>query len=136
MKKQNHYVEVAEESTYEETLIGVFKNFCFSGYEPFVVPILPMQDDSDYLSSVFMHGCLYRQLCFILDRELSLNEYFEVFSTVAIRLDDDDLIYSFAGTDLVRIEDYYDGDRCGEYIYPLLGSCIERDMRLPACEIE
>lgn len=120
------------ESTYEEKLLSVFKNFCFSGYEPFVVPILPEQEDHDYFNSLFKSGCLYRQLCFMLGEDLTLEQYYELNLDIDERFEDGNVICSFEGTDLVRIEEYYDGERSGKYVYPLLGACIRHDMQLLA----
>lgn len=117
-----------ESLPYEDKLLSVLKNFCFTSYDPYVVPVLPLKEDTRYFNSIFVHGCLYRQICFILSKQLSLEEYFEIFETLDKRIQDENVIYSYNDRDLVRIEDYFEGDRLGQYVYPLFGPCIRADI--------
>lgn len=129
MNTENTSEQKDENLTYEEKLLGVLRNFCFSSYEPFIVPILPSKADSDYFYKVFIHGCIYRQICFILNKNLELEEHLEIFNTLGKRIEDEDVIYSYNEIDLVRVEDCYDGERYRSYIYPLFGPCIRFDVK-------
>lgn len=120
-----------DDQTYlEEKLLPVFKQFIFSGYDAFKVAILENKQDSDYFTLIFLHGCLYRQICFALSESLSGAQYKFYFDHyVSERFEDDSRIFSFRGTDFVKISYYYEGDRVGELVYPLFAACIEADLK-------
>ena len=119
-----------DETYLEEKLLPVFKNFIFSGYDAFKVGIFENRDDSRFFLVIFLHGCLYRQICFALGKQLSGAQYKFYFDNhVTERFEDDSRIFSFQGTDFVKISFYYEGERCGELVYPLLAACIEADLK-------
>lgn len=119
-----------DETYLEEKLLPVFKNFLFSGYDAFKVGIYESKADARFFTVIYLHGCLYRQICFALGEQLSGAQYkFYFDNDVSERFEDDSRIFSFRGTDFAKISYYYEGERIGELVYPLLAACIEADLK-------
>lgn len=114
---------------FDESLLQVYRNFCFSGFNAFTSDVLPDERYSEHLGDIFLYGCLYRQICFMLKCELSLEE-FEAYCSTCLdrRYEHGHAIYSFIDTDLVRVETRVEGERSVFHIFPLLHDCIVQDM--------
>lgn len=117
------------EDYFNNKLLPVFNNFLFSSYDPYRVPILPNKEDSDYFRSIFVQGCLFRQISFLENKKFDYKTYLPHYRKVEEKFINNEKFFFYKNIHLVKVSYYKDNDTIGELVYPLLKECIENDLR-------
>ncbi len=117
------------EDYFNNKLLPVFNNFIFSGYDAYIVPVLPKKEDSNYFCSIFVQGCLFRQISFLENKKFEYKTYLPYYKKIEEKFIEDERFFFYKNIPLVKISYYKKDDKVGELVYPLLKECIENDLR-------
>lgn len=118
------------EEFFNSQLLPVFNNFEFSGYEPFKVAILEDKSYSDYLTLIFVQGCLFKQISFLEKNIFDYKSYLPYYKKIEEKFINEERFFFYKDIPLVKIGYYKENDAIGELVYPLLKECIEEDLKI------